>query len=88
MAGSGLVCLLKDAHGLLHHIRYLGEGGTVIYGHLCEHLPIKVNARFVKPGHELAVRNPVLSGRRIDTNDPETPKISFPGPPVAIGKLS
>src|SRR3990172_8927502 len=72
---------------LLRSLDELGECPGVVHSHLGEHLPVDLDVVRLQPGDQLVIGGPVLTGSRIDTGDPQTPKLALSSAPVPIGVL-
>ena len=62
----------------------VAEGRGSSNGKVGEYLPIEIDARLLQTCHQPAVRHAVLSGRRIDADDPQSAKITLPNLAIAI----
>ena len=52
--------------------------------HLRQHLPVDLDLGGLEPGDQLGVRHPVLAGRGVDPDDPETSEVTLARPAVAV----
>jgi len=63
----------------------LGEGGGIPYRHVGKHLAIDVNPGLIKAVDEPAVRETMLTGGGIDTDDPQPSEIALSIAAMVIG---
>jgi hypothetical protein len=56
-------------------------------GYICQHLTIEGNIGAFQTRYKPTIRKPMEAGSRIDTHNPQLPKIPFARSPVSVGKF-
>src|ERR1019366_7810651 len=81
--GAALCCL--QAERALRGAHQLGKQSVALLRQLREHLAIDLDARFLQPVHQAAVRDSAFAGQRVDPRNPERAVIALFLLAIAIG---
>src|SRR5665647_1128161 len=64
-----------------------GNSGLIVHGDICQRLAVDFDAGFPDAVGELAVGQPALTGRGVDTRDPELAEDTLLGAAIPVGVL-